>query len=98
MCRYSALNMLQREITNASVKIPTMQQKARIWFHESGLIVTVQRCFRLEYRNYQSPSKNSIELWYQQFKGTGNVHHRKGAARPSVSDKVVERMRETFPP
>ncbi|GBM46778.1 hypothetical protein AVEN_6058-1 [Araneus ventricosus] len=33
----------------------TAQQKERLWFHESKLIVTVQRIIRLEYRNCQSP-------------------------------------------
>ncbi|GBN83577.1 hypothetical protein AVEN_223066-1 [Araneus ventricosus] len=74
----------------------TFQQKARFWFHESESIATVQRRFR--YRNCWSPSKNSIKRWYEQFKGTGNVHHRRGAGRPSVSDEVVERVRETFTP
>ncbi|GBL89535.1 hypothetical protein AVEN_87869-1, partial [Araneus ventricosus] len=69
----------------------TVQQKARLWFHESESIVTVQRCFRLGYRNCRFPSKNSIKRWCEQFKGTGNMHHRKDAGRPSVSDEVVER-------
>ncbi|GBM11727.1 Sodium/potassium-transporting ATPase subunit alpha [Araneus ventricosus] len=33
----------------------TVQQKARLWFHEIKSFATVQRCFRLEYRNCQSP-------------------------------------------
>ncbi|GBM56593.1 Feline leukemia virus subgroup C receptor-related protein 2, partial [Araneus ventricosus] len=42
----------------------TVQQKARLthlWFHRSKSVVTVRRCFRPEYRNCQSPSKNSIK-------------------------------------
>ncbi|GBM74497.1 hypothetical protein AVEN_25414-1 [Araneus ventricosus] len=70
----------------------TVQQKTCLWFHRSKSIVTIQRRFRLEYRNCRSPSKSSIK----RFKGAGNVHHRKGAGRPSVSDKIVERVRETF--
>ncbi|GBO29766.1 hypothetical protein AVEN_70022-1 [Araneus ventricosus] len=79
----------------------TVQQKAhlsRLWFHESKSILKVQRCFRLEYRYCQSPSKNYIKRWQEQFKGTGNVHHRKGAGRPSVSDEAIARVRETFTP
>ncbi|GBM43444.1 hypothetical protein AVEN_18610-1 [Araneus ventricosus] len=83
----------------------TMQQKARLWFHESKSIVAVQRCFRLEYRNCRSPSKNSIKHWCEQFKETGNMYHRKCAGRPSISDEVVERVtekcasvKETFTP
>ncbi|GBM97733.1 hypothetical protein AVEN_265432-1 [Araneus ventricosus] len=98
MRSYGELNLLQWEIPNASVKMATLQQKARLWFHEIKSVVTVQRCFCLEYRNCQSPSKNSIKLWYEQIKGTGNVHHRNGAARMSVSDEIVEWVRETFAP
>ncbi|GBL91566.1 hypothetical protein AVEN_23628-1 [Araneus ventricosus] len=39
----------------------TVKQKARLWFHESKSIVTVQRHFRLEYRNCQSPSSFDTE-------------------------------------
>ncbi|GBL78088.1 hypothetical protein AVEN_143384-1 [Araneus ventricosus] len=59
--RSGALNLLQRKIPNASVKMATVQQKARLWFHESKSIVTVQRRFRLQYRNCQSPCKNYIK-------------------------------------
>ncbi|GBM92032.1 hypothetical protein AVEN_5494-1 [Araneus ventricosus] len=63
--------MLQREFSNSSVKMATVQQMPRLAplrFHESKSIATVQRHFRLEYRNCQSPSKNSIKCWYEQFK------------------------------
>ncbi|GBN68578.1 hypothetical protein AVEN_195972-1 [Araneus ventricosus] len=79
----------------------TVQQKARLtrlWFYESKSIATVQRHFRLQYRNCHSPSQNSINRWYEQFKGTGNVHHRKSVGRPSVSEEVVHRVKETFTP
>ncbi|GBL98941.1 hypothetical protein AVEN_227465-1 [Araneus ventricosus] len=61
-------------------------------------IITVRRRFRIEYRNCQSSSKNCIKGWYEQFKGRGNVLHRKGAGLPSVSDEDVQRERETFIP
>ncbi|GBO16143.1 hypothetical protein AVEN_33535-1, partial [Araneus ventricosus] len=70
---YGVINLWQREIPNASVKTATVQQTARLWFYESKSIVTVQRRFRLEYRNCQSPNKNSIKRWYESFKLTGNV-------------------------
>ncbi|GBO18747.1 hypothetical protein AVEN_240007-1, partial [Araneus ventricosus] len=60
-------------------------------FHGSKPIVRVQRRFHLEYRNCQSSSKNSIECWYEQFKG--NVQRKKGVGRP---DEVDERVRESF--
>ncbi|GBN74469.1 hypothetical protein AVEN_201967-1 [Araneus ventricosus] len=89
-CLYGALNLLQRKIPNASVKIATVEQKAhvaRLCFNESKSIVTVQRCFNLEYRNCQSQDLRA-----------GTVPHRKRVGRPSVSDEVVERERETFTP
>ncbi|GBL76801.1 hypothetical protein AVEN_130618-1 [Araneus ventricosus] len=57
---------------------------------------TVQKRFRLEYRNRQSPSKNSNKRWYEQFEETENVHHRKADERPSVSDEDVKRVKETL--
>ncbi|GBN94419.1 hypothetical protein AVEN_214850-1 [Araneus ventricosus] len=95
---YCALNLLHREIPNASVKMTIVQQKARLprlLFHKSKSIVTFQRSFGLEYRNCQSPSKNPIMRWHEQFKGTDQ---RKGAGRPAVSDEVAELVRETFTP
>ncbi|GBN88288.1 hypothetical protein AVEN_247285-1 [Araneus ventricosus] len=80
--RCNARNLLQQEIPNVNVKMATVQQKVRmscLCFDEIKSIVTVQICFRLEYRNCQSPSKNSNKRWYEQFKGTGNVHRSKAA-------------------
>ncbi|GBM87164.1 hypothetical protein AVEN_91620-1, partial [Araneus ventricosus] len=45
--------------------------------------------------NSQSPSKNSIKRWYEIFKETKSVQYRKRARRSPVSDKIVERVRET---
>ncbi|GBO41952.1 hypothetical protein AVEN_98057-1, partial [Araneus ventricosus] len=53
--RRDALNLLQRESPNASVRMAAVQQKARLArlsFRECKSIVTVQRIIRLEYRNY----------------------------------------------
>ncbi|GBN35227.1 hypothetical protein AVEN_23509-1 [Araneus ventricosus] len=46
---------------NVSVKMATVQQKARLWFQESISIVAVEN------RNCNYPSKNSIECWYEQW-------------------------------
>ncbi|GBM49172.1 hypothetical protein AVEN_148091-1 [Araneus ventricosus] len=64
---YDALNLPQLYIPNASVKMATLQQKARLWFHESNSIATVQRCVRIEYRDRQSPIKNFIKPQFEQF-------------------------------
>ncbi|GBN34332.1 hypothetical protein AVEN_170397-1 [Araneus ventricosus] len=99
MVHYGAQNLQQREIPNSSVKMATVQQKAcmvHLWFHESKSTVPLQRCFLLENRNFQSPNKNIIKRWYEQFKGTENVHHRKGVGQPYVLHEVVEPVRGSF--
>ncbi|GBM05263.1 hypothetical protein AVEN_35884-1 [Araneus ventricosus] len=76
----------------------TVQQNARLtrfWFYESKHCNS-SKTFRLLNRNCHSPSKNSINRWYEQFKGTGNQHHRKSVGRPSVTDEVVHRVKEAF--
>lgn len=67
-----------------------------LWFHESKSVVTVQRRFHLEYSNRRPPSKDTIKCWYQQFKDTGNVEHRKGTGRPSTSTEDVDHVWEAF--
>ncbi|GBM95460.1 hypothetical protein AVEN_55005-1 [Araneus ventricosus] len=69
------LNLPQREIPKASVKMATVQQKTRLWFHGSKSVVTVQRNFRLEYLNGRSSSKNSIQCWYGQLSGSESLLH-----------------------
>ncbi|GBO11197.1 hypothetical protein AVEN_219735-1 [Araneus ventricosus] len=51
--RYGSINMLEREISKGNVKMVALQQTARLWFHESKSIVTVQSRFRLEYQNFK---------------------------------------------
>ncbi|GBL78969.1 hypothetical protein AVEN_48933-1 [Araneus ventricosus] len=67
MGHYDTLNLLQRKNPNASVKIATVQQKACL-FHKSKSNATVQRCFRLEYQNFQSPSKAPSSVNMSNFK------------------------------
>ncbi|GBO39806.1 hypothetical protein AVEN_124620-1, partial [Araneus ventricosus] len=59
---------------------------------------TLQRCFNFECRNCQYPSKNFVNNFYEQFRRTENVQHRKDDGRPSVSGEVSERVGETFIP
>ncbi|GBM46643.1 hypothetical protein AVEN_274141-1 [Araneus ventricosus] len=83
MCRYGALNLQQQKIPNTSVKMDTVQQKERLWFHKSKSIVTVQRCFLLEYQNCQPPSKS----WYEQI---GNMPLRRiKSAHSNASVKMA---------
>ncbi|GBN94045.1 hypothetical protein AVEN_109884-1 [Araneus ventricosus] len=51
-----------------------------------------------EYRNCQSPGKISIKCWHEKYKRVGNVLHRKDVGRPSASDEVVDKVRETLAP
>ncbi|GBM22816.1 hypothetical protein AVEN_226486-1 [Araneus ventricosus] len=37
----------------------------------------------------------SIKRWHEQFKGAGNMLHRKSVGRPSVSDEIAERVKES---
>ncbi|GBM34713.1 hypothetical protein AVEN_258558-1, partial [Araneus ventricosus] len=77
----------------ASVKMATVQQKsrlARFWFHESKSIVSVQRCFCLEYRSCQSPIirvKYEIRT-YDDFVVKGNTAVLKCYVPSSVQDFV----------
>ncbi|GBL97599.1 hypothetical protein AVEN_49116-1 [Araneus ventricosus] len=92
---YGALNLLQREIPNASIKMSTVYQKARLWFEESKSIVTVQRCFCLEYRNSLSPSRIPSSV------GMSNLEEQEMCIVGKVLDdhrSVVERVRETLTP
>jgi hypothetical protein len=61
--------------------------------HES--VVSLQRAFRRQFRS-DPPSANSNRRWYQQFQTTGCLCKRKSAGRPRVSEKSVERVRQSF--
>ncbi|GBL96170.1 hypothetical protein AVEN_118723-1 [Araneus ventricosus] len=77
---HTAHNVLRRTKSthsNANVKMSTMQQNARLarlWFHESKSIATVQKRFRLEYRNCRLPTKNSIKRWNEQLRSENLPH------------------------
>ncbi|GBM35818.1 hypothetical protein AVEN_43509-1 [Araneus ventricosus] len=78
--------------SNASVKMATVQQTTRLWFYESKSIVTVQRRFRLEYRNcrFQVRTPSSV--------GVSNLREQERCRMTTVSEEVVERVRETCTP
>ncbi|GBL90068.1 hypothetical protein AVEN_202005-1 [Araneus ventricosus] len=66
----------QREIPNTRFKMAAVQQKTRLarLFLESKSFVTVQRRFRLEYRNCRCSSKNSIKRWCEQLRSESFPH------------------------
>jgi hypothetical protein len=61
------------------------------WFFETKSVIKTQRRYRTHYGK-DPPSDNAIRRWLRQFQETGSVLHRKGAVRPSTSQKDVGRI------
>jgi len=78
---------------------PTSQQRS--WcvleFHKTNNVVTVRRAFKLKF-NVDPPANKSILKWHRNFTERGCIcDQRKGhSGRPSVSEQVVDRVRESF--
>src|SRR5215469_12454703 len=78
---------------------PTSQQRS--WcvleFHKTKSVVTVQRAFKFIFK-VDPPTNKSILKWHRNFIERGCIcDQRKGhSGRPSVSEKVVDRVRESF--
>jgi len=66
-------------------------------FHKTNSVVTVQRAFKLKF-NLDPPTKKSILKWHRNLIERGSIcDQRKGhSGRPSVSEQVVDRVRESF--
>jgi len=66
-------------------------------FHKTNSAVTVQRAFKLKF-NMDPPTNKSILKWHRNFIERGYIcNPRKGhSGRPSVSEQVVDRVRESF--
>ena len=64
-------------------------------FHKTNDVVTVQRAFKLKF-NVDPPTDKSILKWHRNFIERGCIcDQRKGhSGRPSVSQQVVDRVRE----
>lgn len=76
----------------------TGAERARcvLLFHETNSATSVQRRFRNEFGK-DPPSRPTIYSWYNNFVQSGcSVPHSKSPGRPSVSDAVVEQVRESF--
>ena len=77
----------------------TLQQRS--WcvleFHKTDSVVTVQRAFKLKF-NMDPPTNKSILKWHRNFIERWCIcDQRKGhLGRPSVSEQVVDRVREFF--
>jgi len=77
----------------------TSQQRSwwLLEFHKTNSAVTVQRTFKLKF-NVDPPTKKSILKWHRNFIERGCMSdQRKGhSGRPSVSEQVVDCVRESF--
>ena len=77
----------------------TSQQRSwcLLEFHKPNSVVTVQRAFKLKF-DVDPPNKKSILKWHRNFIERGCIcDQRKGhSGRPSVSERVVDRVRESF--
>ena len=77
----------------------TSQQRSwfGLEFHKTNSVVTVQRAFKLKF-NVDPQTNKSILKWRRNFIERGCIfYQRKGhSGRSSVSEQVVERVRESF--
>jgi hypothetical protein len=64
-------------------------------YHVNQSVISVQRHFRTRF-NEDPPSNQSIRKWYLNFKRNGCICKKKSTGRPSVSNEVVEQVRESF--
>ena len=106
--KYETADTLNQEIFN----FPARRQRAvkckmaltsqqRSWcvleFHKTNRVVSVQRAFKLKF-NVDPPTNKSILKWHRSIIERGCIcNQRKGhSGRPSVSEQVVDRVRESF--
>jgi transposase len=77
------------------LKMATVQEKAMcvLWFFEPKSVIKMQHSYRTQYGK-DPPSDNAIRRWLKQFQETGSVLHRKGAGRPSTSQKMLIESRK----
>jgi len=75
----------------------SQQEKAFcvLCFEVSRSVITVQREFCARFRK-DTPHRNNITRWYQQFVEIGSLCKDKSPGRPRVSDDNIERVREAF--
>lgn len=74
---------------------PQVKAQCVEWYVETKSPIAVQRRFRTRY-NRNPPSKNTIKAWYNKFKNSGTVHHRKGNGRRRVSEENIQRIQQSF--
>src|SRR5258705_3833247 len=58
-------------------------------------VISVQRAFRNRYGK-ETPSQKNILRWYRQFKDTGCLCKKNRGGRPSVSDEMVDMVRQSY--
>jgi hypothetical protein len=81
----------------SNLEITTVQEKAIcvLWFFETKSVIKMQGGYRTQYGR-DPPSDIAIRCWLKQFQETRKVLHRKGAGRPSTSQKGVDRIQEAW--
>ena len=58
-------------------------------------VLTAKREFRTRFKK-EPPAKNCIRSWYNKFQRTGCLCKGKSPGRPSTSEAILERIRESF--
>jgi len=76
-----------------------MKEKAQcvLWYRETNSSVSVRREFSNEYGR-PPPDVKSIKARYPKLAETGSVGDLNRSGRSSVSDEIVDAVRETFQP
>jgi hypothetical protein len=64
-----------------------------VCFLETEPVIKTQHRYKTRYGKVP-PSDNVIRRWLKRFKETGSVLHRKGVARPNISQEDVDRIQE----
>ena len=75
----------------------TPQEKAQCvsWFVETKSDIQAQRNFIAKYAK-RAPARQSIRNWHKQFVGTGTLLLKPRSGWSKTSEKVIERIRQSF--
>jgi hypothetical protein len=87
----------QRTVKSKMALTPEQRSWCVLEFAKTNSVVTVQRAFKRRF-NVDPPTNKCILKWYGNFIEKGCIcDQRKGhSGRPSVSEQVVDRVREAF--
>ena len=73
------------------------QEKAQcvLWKQRGYGPTHIQRIFCTTYRE-NSPSRSSIDRWYDDYRARGTHQHRSGNGRPQLSSQVISEIHQNF--